>query len=205
MRPFTFNKLILILIAVLTTSMVWSQDFSNKGKDFWVAYGSHVSMYNATGDPNPNGGSQNLVLYFTSDHDANVTVEIPAVGFLKTYKVIANTVTISDPMPKTGTTDARITAEGKSDKGIHISSDFAIIAYAHIYDGSISGATLLFPTNTLGRSYYSINYKQISNSPFSYCYAYVIATEDSTNVEIILSANTQGGYKAGDTIKVALN
>ena len=205
MRPFIFNKLLLILIAVLTTSMVWSQDFSNKGKDFWVAYGSHVSMYNATNDPITTGGSQNMVLYFTSDHDANVTVDIPALGFTKVYQVAANTVTISDPMPKTSASDARIYAEGKSDKGIHITSDFAIIAYAHIYDGSVSGASLLFPTNTLGRSYYSINYKQVSNNPHSYCYAYVIATEDSTNVEIILSANTQGGYKAGDTIKVALN
>jgi len=205
MRPFTFNKLLLILIAVLYASIGWSQDFSNKGKDFWVAYGSHVSMYSASGDPNPSGGSQNLVLYFTSDHDATVTVTIPALGFVKTYKVVANSVTISDPMPKTSASDARITAEGKSDKGIHITSDFAIIAYAHIYDGSISGATLLFPTNTLGRSYYSINYKQVSNSPNSFCYTYVIATEDSTNIEIILSANTQGGYKVGDTIKVALN
>ncbi len=205
MRPFTFNKLLLILIAVLTTSIGWSQDFSNKGKDFWVGYGSHVSMYNAVGDPFANGGSQNMVLYFTSDHDATVTVEIPALGFSKVYQVTANNVTISDPMPKTSASDARITAEGKSDKGIHITSDFAIIAYAHIYDGSVSGASLLFPTNTLGRSYYSINYKQVSNNPFSFCYAYVIATEDSTNVEIILSANTQGGYKAGDTIKVALN
>ena len=62
MRPFTFNKLLLILIAVLTTSIGWSQDFSNKGKDFWVGYGSHVSMYNAVGDPFANGGSQNMVL-----------------------------------------------------------------------------------------------------------------------------------------------
>ena len=52
MRTLTYNKLILILIAVLTSSIAWSQDFSNKGKDFWVGYGSHVSMYNATGDPN---------------------------------------------------------------------------------------------------------------------------------------------------------
>jgi hypothetical protein len=205
MRLFKINTFLIILLALFFSTVGLAQDFSNKGKDFWVGYGSHVAMYNASGDPNPNGGSQNLVLYFTSDHDATVTVEIPAVGFLKTYQVIANTVTVSDPMPKTSTSDARITAEGKSNKGIHITSDFGIIAYAHIYDGSVSGATLLFPTNTLGRSYYSINYKQVSNNPFSYCYAYVIATEDSTNIEIILSANTEGGYKAGDTIRVALN
>jgi gliding motility-associated-like protein len=201
----TQKLLLIIMLCMVGFSVVNGQDFSNKGKDFWVGYGSHVSMYTGTGIPNTTGGPQDLVLYFTSDHDATVTVEIPSVGYLKTYPVKANTVTVSDAIPKTGTQDSRITAEGKSDKGIHITSDYAIIAYAHIYNNSISGASLLFPTNTLGRSYYSINYKQESNSPFSYCYAYVIATEDSTNVEIILSANTEGGFKKGDTIKVALN
>lgn len=206
MRTATLNKsFIVLLIGIMHFSILNAQDFSNKGKDFWVGYGSHVSMYNSSGTPITSGGTYNMVLYFTSDHDATVTVTIPSLGYVKTYPVIANSVTASDPMPKTSASDARITAEGKSDKGIHITSDFAIIAYAHIYDGSVSGATLLFPTNTLGRSYYSINYKQVSNNPYSYCYSYVIATEDSTNVEIILSANTEGGYRAGDTIRVALN
>ena len=195
----------LLLIFMISSYQLVAQDFSNKGKDFWVGYGSHVSMYSGTGLPIESGGSQDMVLYFTSDHDATVTVEIPSVGYLRTYTVLANSVTSSDPIPKSGAQDARITSEGKSDKGIHITSDFAIIAYAHIYNNSISGASLLFPTNTLGRSYYSINYKQESNSPYSFCYTYVVATEDSTNVEIILSANTVGGNKPGDTIKVALN
>ena len=195
----------LVLIFMSCSYQLSAQDFSNKGKDFWVGYGSHVSMYSGLGLPLESGGSQDMVLYFTSDRDATVKVEIPSVGYLRTYTVLANTVTVSDPIPKSGTQDARITSEGKSDKGIHITSDFAIIAYAHIYNNSISGASLLFPTNTLGRSYYSINYKQESNSPNSYCYTYVVATEDSTNVEIILSANTVGGNKPGDTIKVALN
>jgi gliding motility-associated-like protein len=190
---------------MLYSCVLFAQDFSNKGKDFWVGYGSHVAMYNsANGSVNQNGGAQNLVLYFTSDHDATVKVEIPSVGYSREYHVKADSVTVSDTIPKTGFQDARITDEGKSDKGIHISADFAIIAYAHIYDGSVSGATLLFPTTTLGRSYYSINYKQISNNPNSFCYAYVIATEDSTNIEIILSANT-ATHQKGDTIREQLN
>jgi gliding motility-associated-like protein len=200
------NKLLLLnIVCLILSNAIFAQDFSNKGKDFWVGYGSHVSMYNGNGDPNTTtGGSQNMVLYFTSDRDANVKVEIPSLGYTKTYIITANSVTVSDPMPKLLSQDARITDEGKSDKGIHITSDFAIIAYAHIYDGSVSGATLLLPTNTLGRSYYSINYKQISNSPNSYSYAYVIATEDSTNIEITPSANTKF-YGAGDVIRVTLN
>ena len=207
MRSFiAFHRFFICLIIVMFATNLNAQDFSNKGKDFWVGYGSHVSMYNSTsGAVLSSGGTQDMVLYFTSDRNATVTVEIPSLNFIKTYQVKADSVTVSDPMPKSTTQDARITAEGRSDKGIHITSDVAIIAYAHIYDGSVSGATLLFPTNNLGRSYYSINYTQVSNRPYSYCYTYVIATEDSTNIEIVLSANTESGYKAGETIKVLLN
>ena len=187
-------------------SLGYGQDFSNKGKEFWVGYGNHVSMFNTNGTPNSTtGGNQNMVLYFTSDQNAVVTVDIPAINWTKTYNVVANQVTQSDIIPKTGTDDARITKEGKSNKGIHITSNVGVIAYAHIYNASISGASLLFPVNTLSREYYSINYTQVSNSAFSYCYAYAIATEDSTNIEIILSANTSDGHIKGDTIKVVLN
>lgn len=200
-----YLRLIVFVLCMFSCVMCNAQDFSNKGKDFWVGYGSHVAMYNpTTGVVDAAGGSQNMVLYFTSDHDATVTVDIPYLGYTKTYQVKADFVTSSDPIPKTGTQDARITEEGLSNKGIHITSDFSIIAYAHIYDGSVSGATLLFPTNTLGRSYYSINYKQVSNNPNSFCYAYVIATEDATNIEIIPSVNTNG-HNAGDAFTVTLN
>ena len=203
-RKLYIANLLAICCLFITTSLC-SQDFSNKGKEFWVGYGSHVSMYNnSDGSVLASGGSQDMVLYFTSDHDAEVTVEIASLNYIRKYQVKANTVTTSDPMPKNTSGDSRITEEGKSQKGIHITSDFSIIAYAHIYNGSISGATLLFPVNTLAREYYSINYTQLSNSPYSYCYTYVIATEDDTNVEIILSANSFD-HNAGDTIKVSLN
>ncbi|MFN6373928.1 MAG: IgGFc-binding protein, partial [Chitinophagia bacterium] len=197
-----FTKLLIsVLFYSLTAS---SQDFSNKGTEFWVGYGSHVAMYSANGSVNPAGGGQDMVLYFTSDRNANVTVEIPSLGWTRTYTVTANQVTTSNTMPKTIGQDSRITDEGKSAKGIRITSDVPIIAYAHIYNASVSGATLLFPVNTLAREYYSINYTQISNQANSYCFSYVIATEDDTNIEIIPSANTILNAK-GDTIKVKLN
>ncbi len=200
-----------ILLGLGFASNAKSQDFSNKGTEFWVGYGSHVSMYNnnpasATyGQVITTGGAQNMVLYFTSDKTAQVKVEIPSVGWSRTYQVNPNQVTISDLIPKTGFEDARLTQEGISNKGVHITSDIPIIAYAHIYDNSVSGATLLFPVNTLGRDYYSLNFKQIanSNSRYAYCYAYVVATEDDTNIEIILSANSINRLK-GDTIRAIL-
>jgi len=145
------KNLCLLLMAVLWLGHAGAQDFSNKGKDFWVGYGYHINM---AGNP-AGGGTQDMVLYFTSDKNATVTVDIPGVtGFTpQTYNVIANQVTISNPMPKTGTTDCRIYQYGLSSKGIHITSTESIVAYAHIYNGSVSGASLLFPTTTLGKDY----------------------------------------------------
>ena len=182
----------------------FSQDFSNKGKDFWVAYGNHASMFNADGSPNAAGGSQDMVLYFTSDRNASVTVSIPATGWTRSYTVLANQVTTSDIIPKSGGDDARILVEGKSNKGIHVTATEAIIAYAHIYDGAISGASLLFPTTILTNEYYSINFKQTSNDQNSYSYCYVVAVEDNTTIEVIPAANTIN-HQAGDVVTVTLN
>jgi hypothetical protein len=113
-------------------------------------------------------------------------------------------VTTTEAMPKTGTADSRIVYEGKNLNGIHVTSDVGIIAYAHIYYSSRSGASLLFPVTTLAREYYSLNFTQTSNSNYSYCFAYVIATEDNTNIEIIPTVNTINN-NIGDTIRVVLN
>ena len=91
MRINLLNKYIVFcFICLLGNYYASAQDFSNKGKDFWVGYGTHVSMYANTGIPIATGGPQDLVLYFTSDHDATVKVEIPSVGYTRTYKVLAN-------------------------------------------------------------------------------------------------------------------
>lgn len=184
------KKTLLLLISAFTFTICISQDFSNKGKDFWVGYGSHCQMYNGSGGDAAGGGSQEMVLYFTSDVTANVIVTIPSTGWTRNYVVPANTVVETAAIPKSGTDDVRLRAEGKSKKSIHITSDKPVVAYAHIYNGSISGATLLFPTNTLGKEYYSLNYTQISNQAYSYPYCFAIATEDSTILEVTPTANT---------------
>ncbi len=183
---FFMYKYLLSSLYLFLVFSVKGQGFSNRGKDFWVGYGFHEAMIANYTTPN----KQDMVLYFTSDVNATIKVEIPAVGWVKTYSITANTVVVSDPMPKTGTQDARLFTEGISNRGIHITSDKPIVAYAHIYNQSVSGATLLFPVNTLGQDYYSLNFTQRSNIDFSSSWSFVIATEDSTAVEITPSAST---------------
>ncbi|MFM2364251.1 MAG: hypothetical protein RLZZ316_3153 [Bacteroidota bacterium] len=191
------RKLLLCGLFIFSYLFSQAQDFSNKGKDFWVAYGYHVRMNAANG--------QNMVLYFTSDVTANVKIEIPSTGYVQNLVVPANTVQTSSPIPKAGAQDARLTTEGTSNKGIHITSDKAVVAYAHIYDQNVSGATLLFPTTTLGNEYYSMNFTQTSNEGASNSWFYVIATEDNTIVEITPTSNTTTGRPANTMYTVTLN
>jgi hypothetical protein len=143
MRKLLFPfALVVTMLAALCSK---AQDFSNKGKDFWVAYGYH-SVMNA-------GNGQEMVLYFATEAVTTVTVTIPGLGYTQTYPNIpANTVFTSNPIPKTGVIDARLRLESTTpeNKGIHITSDKPIVAYSHIYNASVSGASILFPTATLG-------------------------------------------------------
>jgi hypothetical protein len=198
---------------------VHSQDFSNKGKEFWVGYGSHVAMYepdyirddngdvvlnSRRGLPMVNGGNQEMVLYFSSDRKAKVRVEIPGISWSDQYDVEPGIVKVSAPMPKSGAKDSRILDEKKSNTGIHIVSDVPIIVYAHIYNENQSGAALLYPVNVLSNEYYSLNFTQNSNNPYSFSYCYVIATENNTEIEIIPASNTSKGNK-NIPIKVTIN
>ncbi|HYM95451.1 MAG TPA: hypothetical protein VET23_15035, partial [Chitinophagaceae bacterium] len=169
-RIYFFSTLVLVWLA---GSKVMAQDFSNKGKDFWVAYGYHEVMVDG-------GNVQQMVLYFATEAVTTVTVSIPGLGYSQTYTNIpANTVLTSNPIPKSGVQDARLLTESiaPENKGIHIVADHPIVAYAHIYNANVSGATILFPTNTLGREYFSVNYKNVSNTPNANCWFYVVACD----------------------------
>ncbi len=180
------KRIVFLFILGLAAFTSFAQDFSNKGKDFWVGYGWHCRMTQAAGN------TQQMVLYFATETFTNVTVAIPALGYTATYAIPANTIFSTTGLPKSGTQDARLTAEGVSNKGIHVTADKPIVAYAHIYNNNVSGATLLFPTNTLGREYYSINFAQFSNEVSSNCFFYAVATDTgTTTIEVIPSANTQ--------------
>lgn len=197
------RKYLLFCLAILASSTVFSQDFSNKGKDFWVGYGYHTQMTPA------NGNSQQMVLYFATDQVTNITITVPGSPY--TIQTIttgaAPTVTTSVVVPKGtgGQPDFRLYNEGLYNTGIHITSDKPMVAYAHVYNGSCSGATILFPTNTLGKEYYSVNYKNWSNFDAANCWLYVVAVDTgTTTVEITPTGNTTGGWVAGTTYTVNL-
>ena len=187
--------LLLLFIVTFSSSIGFAQDFSNKGKDFWVGYGHHIRMLQ------PGGTAETMQIYLTSDVNTVGTVTVSSIGFSQSFNVFANQITVVS-IPRT----AALLDEGLYNHGIHITALKPIVAYGFIYVAAISGATVFLPTNTLGKEYYSLNYTQVSNeNSSSYSYFFVEATEPgSTIVQITPSKITKGGWPANVTQTVTL-
>ena len=188
MRAFVY-RLFLIFIFAAKGILVFSQDFSNKGTDFWVVYSGHIDALNSR-----------MALYITSNVNTSGTVSVN--GKSTDFTVIANQVTVVQLSKTTTLTnaDAYLTDNNVSqlevigiNKGIHIKSQNPVVVYSHILNSARSGSTLVLPTKVLGREYVVATYKstgnivpitgngaeQQKNTQFE-----IIATEDGTNVEI---------------------
>lgn len=198
------NKFFLILILfLLSTTTLYAQDKSNRGKEFWLAYGYDYSFFWEYPV-----NFQELALYISTEQAATVVVSITNTSYTQTLNIPANTVDASILIPKTGINDARTLTDGLQNRNIHIESNVPIAVYAHVYSTQVSGATMLMPVETNGYSYYSINYYQTTSqsSPDGwYSWFYVIASEDNTTVDITPSDTTKNGWLPNQTYSVNLN
>lgn len=184
---------IAFLIGMLFHLYASAQDFSNKGKEFWLAYSYHVGMVNS--------GFPVMTLYITSDVNTSFSVEIFGTAVLQTGDIIAGQV-MSVIIPNTYFIDN----EGKFiNRAIRVMADKPVVVYSYITRSAASAATLCLPTNVLGREYYSINFTQVSNEVNSNSYFTIVAVEDNTTVEITPAANTKNGWVANTVYTINLN
>jgi gliding motility-associated-like protein len=220
MRALFFLSL-LLTIHILPEEAV-AQNLSNRGRDFWFGYGFNYSFRSGDAPRPPFLGfamnSQTFKVYISTREPANITISILNTGYSRSFPIPANAVDTSITIPSTGPNDARILREGLSNRAIHIHSDVPIAAYAHQFNTMVSGATMLMPYETFGRTYYSVNYamfKSGSKHPYNpsetmengddwYSWFYVVAPEDGTRVMITPSDSTQGGWLPGITYPVDL-
>ena len=201
------NRLLFFILLLSISNATYAQSFSNKGTDFWVGYGYHVRMVEDGGQLAPIN-SQEMILYFAVDQlDTHITVSIPGIGWSQaiTPPTTVPAVVTSNVMPKNGSQDARLLSEGVLNKGIHITSDKPIVAYSHIYNSRASGATILFPTNTLGKTYYSINFTNQTNEDNSHCFFYAVATDTGTTTLRIVPSKATLTHPAGVPFTVNLS
>ncbi|MGB3006471.1 MAG: PKD domain-containing protein [Chitinophagaceae bacterium] len=190
-RKFLLFPLFFLTLVNLT---LFAQDFSNKGKEFWIPYAYHVSM-------NGGGAGITMTLYITSDVNTDYLVEIYGVTTLQSGTITAGQV-VTCIVPNTYFINNEGLFTGKT---VRVTAVKPVVVYSYITQSAISGATVCLPTPVLGREYYSMNYTQLSNAQNANSYFTIIAVEDNTTVEITPSGNTKNGWVGGVTQSITLN
>lgn len=195
MRKVQRLAFLVLLLGIFTG--LYGQDYSNKGKDFWVIYTGHI-----------NGTVSRMALYITSEFNASGTLSVGGVNLPFTVTAnqittlrLTNTSTPSNALAHNG----QVTGIGVN-KGIHIVADTPIVVYSHILHAARSGSTLVLPTKVLGREYYVTSYPSRPSSNNSKSEFAIVATEDNTQVEITPSQpDANNTYPANVPFTVSLN
>ena len=191
------RKTLLFLFFATIGAGAFAQDFSNRGREFWVAYSYHVGMVNG-------GGSPVMTLYLTSPVATTYTVEaFGSTGApISTGNINANQV-VSVTIPNTLFID--INGPAPAGRAIRVTAADPIAMYSFITRSSASAATLCLPTNVLGREYVASSFTQVSNEANSCSYITIIGVEDNTTVDITVTAPTRGNWATGSTNRITLD
>lgn len=193
---------IFFISCILFMPETYSQDFSNKGKDFWLAYPAHID-----------GNGSRMALYISASQNTSGTVY--AGGTAIPFTVTANQATVVQIFPASVPV-INAQNEGVSvGKGIHIVAQSPVVVYAHILNAARSGSSLILPTNTLGREYIAASYASTNNaspnSSFTNTSApgsqfEIVAVENATTVEIIPTVSDVANTRAaGVPFTITLN
>jgi gliding motility-associated-like protein len=206
LQPITFSRylmckqIILFIITILFISKIVAQDFSNKGKEFYIAYPEHVD-----------GNSSTLGIYITSDKNATGTIFAGTRS--ATFSVTANSVTkffLSASTTPLNSSGVYLSLDDSVVKksAVKIVSNTPIVVYAHIINARRSGATLALPTPVLGTNYilpsHENNGNGLGNKP-GLGELVVVATDSNTVVEINPTCGGNSGRLANVPFQIKLN
>ena len=118
-----FKKLLTGVLCCAVPALLYSQDFSNKGKEFWIPYSYHVGM--------TQGGFPEMKLYISSDVNTNYTVSIYGGVTISSGTITAGQV-VSVIIPTTYMLTQPSSGTVVSGKTIRVVTDKNSVVYAYI-------------------------------------------------------------------------
>lgn len=181
--------LVLLLVNLGHVERVSAQSSLN-GDRFWFGF-----MANYGGS-----GARHLRVYVASEQATTGTISMPQLGWSTTFNVpVGGSTNVLIPLSAICT--ASDTIQGK---GILIESGHAITVQALNFEDATADATSILPETQLGTDHRIIGYESVASIGVLRSELLVVATEDSTEVEIVPACNTFGGHAAGVPFTVLL-
>ena len=173
---------LLLCLSVLISLQINAQDFSNKGKDFYVCFPNHV--------PNSAANIATLSIFVTSDLASSGTISMPNGAFSATFNIAANGIQEIQIPWNANVHISNAESNTVLNKSIRIQTNPgqpAVVAYAQQWAGARSAATLLLPVNVLGRKYFAASFTQTGSNQSTFLARsqfQIIAVKPNTNVSI---------------------
>ena len=194
------RKILLVLFIVSISSTIgFTQNFSNKGKEFFLCFPNHVQTSNTN--------QATLSIFITSDQASSGTVTMTngffsatfsltsANGFFQEIQILPVPGIGIPPTPPTPSPAQIFSNESnivgqKSIKVAVNSGQPSVVVYAQQWAGARTAATLVLPSNVLGKKYIATSYTQNGSSlPNSTTHLaksqfQVIAVKPNTTVQV---------------------
>ena len=164
---------------------------STEGTEFYVAF-----MYNTLSE------DEDLKLFATSRYNATVTVSNPLIGWSTNFSLLANN---SNSITIPTTYCYPTTYEQVLNTGLIVTSTAPISLFAsNASEGSGRSwdAANILPANVLSPHYIIQSLSTHNSGKAEFI---ILATENDTQVDIVVTANTSGGHNSGDTLRITLN
>jgi hypothetical protein len=189
--------IVTLFFCAINTSLVYAQDFSNRGKEFWLVFPPH--------QPSSPENLADLSLYISSDKNTSGFIVINTdsipfniIAFTPQEFILPRSTTyvsgaesaIDDPV-----SNKKIVLN-KGIKVIVSEGKPGVVVYAHMYASARSTASIILPTSVLERKYQVISFTQTqptatTANEFRRSQFSVIAVEDNTIIRIQLRKSGQ--------------
>jgi len=183
--------LLLAFLAGMLPALRSTAQSNLNGDRFWIAF-----MANYGG-----GGGQYLRVYIAGDPGTTGLVSLPLGSWSAPFTVPA-AGSVSVNVPLTAICALPDSVEGK---GVLVESTAPITLHALNFEMNTADATVIYPETALGTEYFAMAYPGITGFGQLVSELVVLATEDSTLVEITPSCLTSAGQPAGIPFNVFLN
>ncbi len=181
--------LVVLLLSCLTLLPARAVIIDNNGNDFWLAVPANENYYSRP------------YLFIAGTNAATGTLSIPDLSITQAFSVPQGGVTtITLPGATVLKNQDTVTRQG-----IHITTSSDVAVYLMDRVAHSSDATVLFPTDALGKNYLTLTYKTTLDEGFKKATSLVvIGTQDATRVTITLPI-TVAPHAAGVPYDITLN
>ena len=188
------KKLLFFVLLLGVGRFSLCQNRTTMGTDFWVSFLYFTYQYTAP------QYTVTLHALVSAPHTCSVTMSNPNTSWSHTFNVMAGQVQYVDIPYTSGCTEL----SGQiANTAIHVTSTDTISLYLVNLGHYSIDITNALPTVSLGSEYMVQAYPSKLSADYR-SEVVIVATEDSTMIDIVPSANTLNGFSAGSTYTITL-